>query len=167
MPSSTGEGLRGMGRVRSIAIPAVSLVILTCLGLQILVISRISWAPSSFSRLYDVHWVRPSASWPFVDYPMYSEAHHEGERLSTHQVVATADDGREVILRPEDRTIVPRTSALLIPLILQDRKRVDRYCEAYRRRNGRTLIAFRLDEHPLELTRKGLVPLPQEGTDVR
>jgi hypothetical protein len=152
---------------RAIGFNVVSLVVLACLSLQSVVISRLLWSPRRLAGVYDTHWVPPSAFWPFVDYPMYAEAHHAGEALPAFQVVATTEDGAEVVFRPEDRSIGPRTSGLVIAMIQGNRSRTEHYCEEYRLRYGRRLASLRLEEHRLELTRAGFVaadPGPARGT---
>jgi hypothetical protein len=64
-----------------------SCVIVAVLGLQLLaIISR----PGEWT-------------WPFIDYPMYSGSHQEGERIpSFYTVTATTKDGRVLQITPED-----------------------------------------------------------------
>jgi hypothetical protein len=41
--------------------------------------------------------------WPFTDYPMYAQSHHEGERIvAYHLIFATTEDGEEVEISAND-----------------------------------------------------------------
>jgi hypothetical protein len=67
--------------------PLISCVIVIVLGLQLLALI-----------------VRPGEwTWPFIDYPMYSNSHQEGERIpSIYTVTATTKDGQVLEITPAD-----------------------------------------------------------------
>lgn len=167
MPTREEPACRDSGEARPRATAAVSSIILACLGLQILAITRLLSPPQAWKDRYGVRWLKPSAIWPFIDYPMYAESHREGETLPASEVVATADDGSEVRILPEDRTVDPRPGGVIVALILGDRARADAYCEAWRTLHGRRLVSLRLEPHLLELTRDGFVPAVGRISDSR
>ena len=167
MPTREEPACRDSGEERPRATAAVTSIILVCLGLQVLAITRLLSPPQAWRDRYGVRWLKPSAIWPFIDYPMYAESHREGETLAASKVVATADDGSEVRILPEDRTVDPPPGALIVALILGDRPRADAYCESWRALHGHRLVSLRLEPHPLELTRDGFVPAVPRADDSR
>lgn len=76
-------------------------VALSLLALQVVAVSRVFCTPQSVERWYRNHWLCPPRIWPFLDYPMYKEAHRVGTRLERPLVLARTRDGGELRLYPE------------------------------------------------------------------
>jgi len=70
---------------------AISVVIATILTAQVLI---------GFSY-------RGGQTFPVIAYPMYMQAHYEGERLNDYLVFVSADGGEEQVLGPETMEISP------------------------------------------------------------
>lgn len=95
--------------------------------------------------------------YPFLDYPMYSRVHHEGEALTQYRVYAVLADSSEALVRPSDLGLSfwLYHNGLITGLRRGDAERVRAYARLYRERNGVRVEAFRLEDHPVVLTSDG------------
>jgi hypothetical protein len=102
--------------------------------------------------------------WPFTDYPMYSQSHKEGERVQARRYVyATLADGSEVPLTPEDLGLGHFwlfTLWVEAPLLKQERAELEFVREAYREQRGGEIVALRIEDHPVIVTREGAKAAP-------
>lgn len=137
----------------------VSVIIVTILGLQ------------AFASFFN-----PSVlGFPFVAYPMYKAAHHEGDRILYDTVVYAVDEeGQEVLLTPEDAGMswwlfrryvvnplleVAGRAGERPPQHVVDRHMtavqtaVDAYCE----RAGRRIVRLRMEDLGVAVGRAGMV----------
>jgi hypothetical protein len=107
---------------------------------------------------------RHHMGWPFIDYPMYSASHQEGERVrALRYVYATLDDGGEVLLAPEDVGLVHFWLFRLwveAPLLGQERAELEFVRDAYRQQRGGEIVALRIEDHPVIVTRDGAEAAP-------
>jgi len=129
-------------------IAVVSAVILVPIVLQTIASFTITFGPIE----------RPPFLWPFLDYPMYSDAHYAGESIHRQRVVAILADSTEVAIVPNDLGVdFWQFQNLLNPAILRgDRARAENYRSIYEDRYGRRLVGFRLEDHPLVVENGGL-----------
>jgi hypothetical protein len=74
---------------RSRAAALISGVILGCLGIQAWITILTPVGPFK-------------ATWPFVNYGMYCQAHREGDLIPKRVIMGLREDGSEVIITPED-----------------------------------------------------------------
>ena len=123
---------------------AVSTVILVFLGLQ--TVAAFSWylAFASYRNGY---------LWPFLDYPMYHQAHDEGATIDRFVLIGLFADGREEQIDPEDLHL---SSWKFLDGFVAAMERVDQaalavYTGLCRRRYGPALMAVRMENHPLVL----------------
>jgi len=103
--------------------------------------------------------------WPFLDYPMYSTPHYEGDAIPRYRVVGTTADGREMQIDPEtlgaDFWIF--RNAFLFPFRFRaDRGELEPGVELFERRHGVTLVEVRLEDRPIVLSRSGSSQGPVE-----
>ena len=110
-----------------------------------------------------------SLLWPFTDYPMYREAHYDGERLNRYTVVGILGEATEVTLLPEDLgfNLWQFEKHLVRPLSRQhmereDEKRLAIALQIYQAKHRRTLTALRLENHPFVLSKSGMREAPTE-----
>jgi hypothetical protein len=155
----TSQGLLG----QKLAVPLTSLIIATVLTLQASVTFR-AWlrsfsVPPSLTRM-----LSPPTLWPFVDYPMYSRPHYEGEPIPQVRIVGTLDDGTEVWIRPGDVGLDSWHFKihLVRGLDTNNAARVRELVHLYEARHNGRLIGLRLENHPLILSRDGIRPGPPE-----
>jgi len=80
-----------------------SALILTCLGTQALVVARVFHPPRAFAHLSPLRRLPSPSLWPFVDYPMFSEAHAPGERVPRVVLVVDWSTGSSESFYPERR----------------------------------------------------------------
>jgi hypothetical protein len=107
---------------------------------------------------------RHHMGWPFIDYPMYSASHQEGERVQARRYVyAALADGSEVLLEPEDLGLGHFWLFRLwveAPLLKQERAELEFVREAYREQRGGEIVALRIEDHPVIVTREGAKAAP-------
>jgi hypothetical protein len=130
-----------------LAMALVSLAIVTVLALQAAAVVR-----------------RHHMGWPFIDYPMYSESHREGERVAAlRSVYATLADGSEVLLAPEDLGLGHFWLFRLwveAPLLKRKGAELDFVRDAYREHRGGDIVALRIEDYPVIVTREGAQAAP-------
>lgn len=132
-----------------LAYPFFSIVIAMIIGLQSIAI---------FGRV-------TSFFWPFVNYPMYHDAHFEGEPIKIrHYVIAILDNSGELEIRPEDLGISFWKYHMDLSNAIKDENftRINPYIQQFEIKTGKHVIGLRLEEHPLTLTREGFQPAPFE-----
>jgi hypothetical protein len=127
---------------------AVSVVILVTLTLQVLAAFTITPGPIE----------RSPFSWPFLDYPMYSQPRYRGEPIERRVVVGIRPDSSEVVVTPADLGVTFwQIRDGLDPAIEGGvSARADVYRQIYESRHGRPLIGFRLEDRPIFITDDGL-----------
>jgi hypothetical protein len=99
---------------------------------------------------------------PFLWYPMYSDAHFEGERLSVGYSLYGVDaDGQRHRIHPADIQLdFWRFDRLLMPAVLRgDMQRVANFAPALRQRYP-LLNELEVEDYPAIITRNGPVPAP-------
>jgi hypothetical protein len=67
----------------------ISLLILSCLGIQSLL--TIVLLPIGFK-----------ATWPFVNYTLYTQAHRDGDPIPNQVILGEREDGSKVVITPND-----------------------------------------------------------------
>lgn len=144
---------------RSVARGLVSLVVVVVLGTQAVAALGLTPGPVEKSPFL----------WPFLDYPMYSTAHYEGEGIPRYRVVGTTADGREMEIDRETLGTdfwIFRNAFLFSFRYPGMRDELPPGVELFETRHGVRLIAVRLENRPLVLTRDGAVngELRIEGT---
>lgn len=125
----------------------VSVAIVMVLSLQVVAVVR-----------------RHAMGWPFIDYPMYSSSHREGERVDAlYSTYATLADGSEVLLAPDDvglRDFWLFRLWVEQPLLGGRRDELRFLVDAYRAARGGTIVALRIEDYPVIVTRSGAQPAP-------
>ncbi len=84
---------------------AVSAVIVVVIALQAFTSFRgYTYVPLFIPATRTLNWdaVRYPKMWPFLTYPMYEHARHEGDTVSVYQGYAILDDSNIVEVTPED-----------------------------------------------------------------
>jgi hypothetical protein len=120
--------------------------------------------------------------WPFIDYPMYSWSHREGDRIAVlWPLFAIYADKSEEQIFPQDLGLtVFQFEDLLVPDILsaaqKDKKELQlRQCvpqkaeerlkallNSYEQRHGKHIISLRLEDYPYILTKEGPKKAPAQ-----
>ena len=121
-------------------------------------------------------------SWPFIDYPMYSGYHREGDRIAVlRPLFAIFTDKSEEQIFPQDLNLtVFQFEKLLVGAILctaqKDRKdlqsgqcvpqkaeeRLKALLNPYEQRHGKHIISLRLEDYPYILTKEGPKKAPAQ-----
>lgn len=98
--------------------------------------------------------------WPFMNYPMYSAAHQEGDQLDRFFLFATVTDYGDITIKPSDFGLNYYTFMRdAIPVFRDDnRDKIHFFMKLYESRQGRKLISVRLENHSWVITRSGAVP---------
>lgn len=124
------------------AISAISCVIVAILGLQTVA-----------SFVTTGRW-----GWPFIAYPMYKTPHFENERvLYDFEVYATHDDGSEALISQGDLPFWTFKLKLVNGLANDDRDSVQPIVRAYCERTGTNVVAVRLQDMGVAVSRDGAV----------
>lgn len=133
----------------------VSMVVIGVLAVQ--AIAALALTPGPVEK--------PPFLWPFLNYPMYSAPHYEGEGIPRFEVVATTSDGRDIEVTQQslgtDFWIF--RNAFLLPF--EDagmRDELPPGVELLERRLDATVVEVRLEDRPLLLTRHGTEDGPPE-----
>jgi hypothetical protein len=106
--------------------------------------------------------------WPFLDYPMYSTPHYEGDGIPRYRVLAVTADGEELEVTPAalgSDFWIYRNAFLFSFFYPGMRDELEPGVELLERRHGVTVLEVRLENRPLLLTREGTTegPLALEG----
>jgi hypothetical protein len=125
---------------------ALSLILVGLLSAQIL---------ASFGFIHERYW-------PFVNYPMYMKPHYPGEVISRMRLVGITTEGREVPMTVENfrYNFFQFLYGPLRAIQRQDRIALDRHVRWYEKRNGVTLAALRLENHPVGRVEGKVAELP-------
>lgn len=143
------------------AIVLISLVILSGLILQAAATFRVFCPPERlFPSLSSYRIFCSPFFWPFIDYAVYIIPHYEGEMLDQPLVVGVLEDSTEVQIPPEDLglsfTRWGYRDGLVSALQEATNEDIKRYIKYYQRRQSKKLIALRLENQPLVLSKTGL-----------
>ena len=106
-------------------------------------------------------------AWPFVNYPMYSAPHHQGEAINRYVLVGRFDDGTTAVIHPNELGLSfwewldgPVRAIRHQAFDGSDRKQLEALRQLYQGRYGRRLAGLRLENHALLLERQGAIPQP-------
>jgi hypothetical protein len=99
--------------------------------------------------------------WPFLNYPMYRKPHYQGENISTYRLVGILRDASEIPILPEDLHLNfwKFKTGPVAAIRLNEAALLRRYMGGYQARHP-DLTAVRLEDHPKELTERGVVDAP-------
>ena len=136
---------------------AVTALIVALLGLQMLTASRLLCPPKVFSGLSGMRVCCPPLAWPFLDYPMFSEAHYAGESVEHFFATGTLADGTALQLQPGDRRSRLEPRRVVAALIDGDEAALRRFAGEFRDEHGIRLVELRLQVEDLTLSRDGFV----------
>lgn len=98
------------------------------------------------------------AFYPFLDYPMYAKARYEGVKVKQYFLVGVLEDGTEIPITNQELQIsrylfieelLPKIQQKNLPFIKE-------YIKIYEQNYKKNIIALRLENHPLVITRKGV-----------
>jgi hypothetical protein len=102
-------------------------------------------------------------SWPFIDYPMYSHPHYEGEKISRPVVIAVREDMKEMEIGPDDLGIQYWFFVRFVLALQRNNDTVIReYARVYEEKQGTKLAGFRVEDRGLLLSRDDVEPAPME-----
>lgn len=134
-----------------------SAVIVTVLFLQL--VASFHWFGPVFGQRR-----RHGFFWPFLDYPMYSRPHYQGEPLPRYRLFGAFADGSEAEVTSGDLGLnFWKFEQGPVQAILRDEPdRLNRYVEAYRKKFNRQLVRLRLENHARRLSPQGIVTAPPE-----
>lgn len=127
---------------------AVSAVIFAVLGVQAIAAFGLTPGPVERSPFL----------WPFLDYPMYTQPHYEGDAVPRYRVVGVTEDGREVEITPESLGTdfwIYRNAFLFSFRFRGERHELESGVQLYELRHGVSLLEVRLENRPLVVTREG------------
>lgn len=127
---------------------AVSAVILAVLGFQAVATVGLTPGPIEKSPFL----------WPFLDYPMYTQPHYEGDAVPRYSVIGVTDDGREVEITPESLGTdfwIYRNAFLFSFKYRSKRHELESGVQLFERRHGVSLLEVKLDNWPIVVTREG------------
>ena len=102
----------------------------------------------------------PPSLWPFLDYPMYSDSHHEGDSIMQYHLVGVLEDFTKVQIGPDDLDMGfwRFRKNVVFELLRNQDERVNSVVELYQLKYKKRLREIYLENHPLILRRDGLVP---------
>ncbi|MBT8488754.1 MAG: hypothetical protein KJO65_08035 [Gemmatimonadetes bacterium] len=131
----------------SLGMAAVSVVILTTIMLQGLAGFRITFGPIE----------GPPFLWPFLNYPMYAIPRYSGDSLERRVLIGVLDDSTEVVIghRDLDMTFWQFQSVFDDAVLGGEVSLAEAFREMFEERYDGQLAAFRLEDHPVILTRDG------------
>jgi hypothetical protein len=102
-------------------------------------------------------------SWPFLDYPMYSWPHYDGDTISRFAVVGIQADGEELQIRPEDLGIGYWHFQIFVRAIRgADHATVRGMAQLYETRQNVRLARLRVENRPLVFSNSNLMQAPIE-----
>jgi hypothetical protein len=147
--------------IRKAIFPALSLLIVSLLGLQMFVSFPHEIARQHISERYgELPFITqcdicPVKLWPFLDYPMYSRAYHEGDQLARYVAIGILEDDTEVHIEYDDlgndRSYF--NNHMIKGMVRGNLDRIEKAARAYQQENNQVLAALRLENHPWVLTR--------------
>lgn len=130
----------------------VSIVILTCLGFQALVV--LGPQPSYEGGFF----------WPFTDYPMYDRARYEGGVNNRYFLFGETTPSEVKQLYPRDFGLSAWifSRGPVAALLKDDEKKTLFFADLYQKRHGEKLVSLRLEQHSWEIRRDGPHSLPSQ-----
>jgi hypothetical protein len=142
-----------------------SLAIAALIGAQLLAISRVPCPPRD-SGLPLPRVACAPYLWPFLDYPMFAEAHREGEVVPRDTALALFAEGGELRLAPGDGGERPSSHDVVEALRTRDLAAVRRLGDELGARVGARVVELRLERELLVLTRAGFASRGREVLEV-
>lgn len=149
---------------------SVSLLILTILFLQAAIGFREVCPRSKYkllsSFLIPCHFPSPPAFYPFLDYPMYSQPHYEGEQVDRYLLFGISENSATVPILPTDvgLTVNSFRKNVVRALLNNDREKLRAFVSLYQKKHKKTLIELRLENYPLTFSEEGIKPGAREIT---
>lgn len=139
-------------RVTALGRMLVSLFIAACLGFQALAVSGLQPGPVEAAPFL----------WPFLDYPMYSGAHFEGDEIDRAVVLGVRTDSTRIPIEPADLGLglFPYRRGPVRALRRDNLEAARLYRDVYAERHGVELIGFELKYRPIVVTRSGYRSAP-------
>lgn len=102
-------------------------------------------------------------TWPFLDYPMYSPPHYEGDAIPRPTLVGITSEARELEIRPEDLGVGYWQYIVYLRAVQQaDHATVRAMVRSYQVRQNVHLSALRLENRRLLLANGKVIPAPVE-----
>ena len=102
--------------------------------------------------------------WPFLDYPMYNQAHYEGEAVNRYVVFGIFADASEARILPEDLNLdFWKFEYGPVQMLRRgDVEALKPYARFYSAQQNKMLVGLRLENHPITLLDQGVrVAAPQ------
>jgi hypothetical protein len=131
----------------------ISALILACLGIQGFI--TIALLPVLHGSV--------EATWPFVNYGMYCQAHREGDLIPKRIVMGLREDGSEAIITPEDLGWSNWFYQIFADAILnRDRTVVNGFLSHGPGTRDRRWISLRVVDQGMAFHWTGSVPLPEK-----
>jgi hypothetical protein len=147
--------------IKKFAFPSISLAVLAILLLQTVASFRILCPPESIRTLAPLRLLCAPSLWPFLDYPMYAEAHYAAERIHRPVILGLLAGSVEVRIVPEDLGLhYWLFQDFISALRHEDGEQLKKYVDLYESKYDLKLTGLRLENHPLALFREGLRPAP-------
>lgn len=138
--------------MKAVWMVCISLFITACLVIQAVVSSGKSLGPFEHSPY----------QWPFIDYPMYSLAHYEGDEVSRLVLIGIRADSTKIAIEPEDLglTFFPYLRGPVWAVRNSKRSAAILYRDIFADRNGVEVVRFEVLDRPVVITRDGYLPGP-------
>ena len=152
---------------KSILKAIISLFIILFTGLQAFTSFRVyTYIPLVFPPASQLNLEKVSSPqlWPFLTYPMYRNAHYEGDEIVEYEAYAIFKDSTEVNVLPKDVNIgFWRFRWDFVPAIRKNnRSRIKDYVSLIKERYKRKPVGLRLEVHPWIVQKKGAVEASPE-----
>jgi hypothetical protein len=98
--------------------------------------------------------------WPFVDYPMYSRAHYEGDKYTHRRVIGIYSDSSESTLHWTDFDVpfYLFTRIFLRAVDAGDLETIQVFVDRFHRTGRKSMIGLRLEAHPFVFASNELHP---------
>lgn len=135
------------------AVPLVSLVIVIVLAFQAAATFRLLCPPA---RINLPQIVCEPATWPFVNYNMYSQPYYAGDLLNQYVLYGIVPDETEIIILPHDLGLtIFQFEDFINALLNQDIQQARIYAKEYETQQRKSLRGMRLENHPVALLESG------------
>lgn len=130
----------------------ISLFIVACLVVQAVASSGKHPGPFEYSPY----------QWPFIDYPMYSLAHYEGDEVSRLLLIGIRPDSTKIEIEPEDLglTFFPYLHGPIRAVRDSSRHVASPFRDIFAERHGVEVVGFEVLDRPIVITRDGYHPGP-------